>query len=79
MVAEAIATPAVAQPYTGWSRVRTAYFRLLVVLTLTVALASFIRDRGQLLSNISFWLFLVPFAVSIWRIEVGFLSAPCSC
>ena len=46
-----------------------------MVLTLTVALASFIRDRGQLLSNISFWLFLVPFAVSIWRIEVGFLSA----
>jgi O-antigen ligase len=73
-VAEASATMADSPP-TGWSRVRAAYFRLFVVLTLVIALASFVRDRGQLLSNISFWLFLIPFAVSIWRIEVGFLTA----
>ncbi len=79
MVAEAIATPAVLGRRTGWSRVRTAYFRLLVALTLTIALASFVRDRGQLLSNISFWLFLIPFAVSLWRTQVGFLAARSSC
>ena len=75
MVAEATATPAVLRPHTGWSRVRTAYFRLLVALTLTVAIASFVRDRGQLLSNISFWLFLICFAVSLWRTQAGFLVA----
>lgn len=48
---------------------------MLLALTLTVALASFIRDRGQLLSNISLWLFLIPFVVSLWRIETGFLTA----
>jgi O-antigen ligase len=74
MVAEVIATPA-DLPRTGWSRVRAAYFRLLVALTLAVALASFFRDRGQLLSNISFWLFLIPVAVSLWRTQVGFLTA----
>ena len=26
-------------------------------------------------SNISFWLFLVPFAVSLWRTQAGFLAA----
>jgi len=46
-----------------------------VALTLTVAIASFVRDRGQLLSNISFWLFLAPFAVTLWRAEAGFLAA----
>ena len=55
--------------------VRAAYFRLLVALTLTIALASFIRDRGQLLSNISLWLFLIPFVVSLWRTQIGFLAA----
>ena len=67
MVAEAVPTQGSLSPRTGWSRVRAAYFRLLVALTLTIALASFVRDRGQLLSNISLWLFLIPFAVSLWR------------
>jgi O-antigen ligase len=75
MFAEASATPAVRQPHARWSRVRSVYFRLLVTLTLTVALASFVRDRGQLLSNISFWPFLICFAISLWRTQVGFLVA----
>lgn len=63
------------RPLTDWGRVRSVYFRLILALMLSVALASFLRDRGQLFSNISFWLFLAPFAVSLWRIDVGFLSA----
>ena len=59
----------------GWSRLRSGYFRLLVALTLTIVLASFFRDRGQLLSNISFWLFLLPLCVTLWRTQLGFLSA----
>ena len=58
-----------------WSRVRFGYFRLLVTLTLVIVLASFYRERGQLLSNISVWLFLVPFCVTLWRIGLGFLAA----
>ncbi len=75
MVADASANPPVPRRRTDWSIARTAYFRLVVALTLTIAIASFIRDRGQLLSNISFWLFLVPFAVALWRTETGFLAA----
>ena len=75
MVAEAIANPPVPRRRSGWSTARTTYFRLVVALTLTVAIASFVRDRGQLLSNISFWLFLVPFVVTLWRAEAGFLAA----
>ena len=63
------------EPRTGWSRVRAIYFGLVVALTLSVAVASFIRDRGQLLSNISLWLFLAPFAASLWRPQFGFLVA----
>ena len=73
MVAEAFT--ATRRPSTKWSGLRAGYFRLMLALTLTVALASFIRDRGQLLSNISLWLFLIPFVVSLWRIETGFLTA----
>lgn len=74
MIAEAIANQSPPRR-TGCSMGRTAYFRLVVALTLTIAVASFIRDRGQLLSNISLWLFLVPFVVTLWRTEAGFLAA----
>lgn len=59
----------------GWSRARVVYFRLLLTLTLLIAIASFYRDRGQLVSNISLWLFLVPFVVSIWRMQAGLVLA----
>ena len=75
MVARAVATLELHRPQTGWSGVRSAYFRLIVALTLTVAVASFIRDRGQMFSNVSLWLFVVPFALSLWRTQFGFLSA----
>jgi len=75
MIAEAAAVPASTGPRTGWLRVRTVYFRLLVTLTLTIAVASFVRDRGQLLANVSFWLFLVCFVVSLWNLRAGFLTA----
>jgi O-antigen ligase len=75
MVDEAIATPTSSRPWNSWFRIRVVYFRLLLALTLTIALASFVRDRGQLFSNISFWLFLIPFAVSLWRTQSGLLTA----
>jgi O-antigen ligase len=75
MVAEAIANSPVPRRGSGWFTAKTTYFRLAVALTLMVAVASFVRDRGQLLSNISFWLFLVPFVVTLLRAEVGFLAA----
>ena len=57
----------------GWLRARAVYFHLIIAATLAVAFASFVRDRGQLLSTISLWLFLAPFAVSLWRLRTGFL------
>ncbi len=75
MVVEALTSQSVLRPHTAWSSARSVYFRLLVALTLTIALASFGRDRGQLLSNISFWLFLGSFVVSMWRTQAGFLTA----
>lgn len=68
------AAPATGRPSTRCSRLNSAYFRLLVTGILTIAFASFVRDRGQLFSNISIWLFLIPFLVSLWRTEVGFLT-----
>lgn len=59
----------------GWSRLRTGYFRLFVAVALFVTLASFYRERGQLLSNISLWLFAVPFCVTLWRARLGLLAA----
>ena len=54
---------------------KVAYFHLVVAATLAIALASFVRERDQLFSNVSFWLFLIPFVMSVWRIRVGFLTA----
>ena len=51
---------------------------LVMALTLTVALASFIRDRGQLLSNISLWLFLFRLPCRSGDRESDFWP-PCSC
>lgn len=59
----------------GWSTARIAYFRAMMALVLAIAVASFIRDRGQLPHNISSWLFLIPFAVTLWRVRAGFLAA----
>jgi hypothetical protein len=47
----------------------------MMALVLAIAVASFIRDRGQLPHNISSWLFLIPFAVTLWRVQAGFLAA----
>ena len=56
------------------ARAKVSYFYLVVLGVVIVAIASFIRERGQLFSNISLWLFLVPFAVTFWRTNAGFLS-----
>lgn len=70
-----VAVIASLEPNTGWARVRATYFHLLLVLTLLVALVSFFRDRGQLLSNVSSWLFLIPFGLTLWSTTVGLLAA----
>ncbi len=75
MVAEASGSTDANRIWGGWSRLRSAYFRAIVALTLAIVLASFFRERGQLLWNISFWLFLVPLCVTLWRTQLGFLSA----
>jgi O-antigen ligase len=53
---------------------RRVYLHLVLSSILVIALASFVRERGQLLSNISLWFFLISFAVSIWRPQVGLLA-----
>lgn len=53
---------------------RSIYVRALFTLTLTIALASFVRDRGELLSNISFWLFLIGFATTLVSERAGLLA-----
>lgn len=68
------AVPANIASRQGRSGLHSAYFRLLVALTLVVAVASFIRDRGQLLTNISFWPFLICFLLTVWRVQTGFLA-----
>ena len=73
MTAEPLPNTVSSQSQGHWSIVKAAYFHLLVGLTLVVALASFVRDRGHLWSNISLWLFLLPFVISIWRIRIGYL------
>ena len=49
MVAEVFT--ATRRPSTKWPGLRAGYFRLMLALTLTVALASFIRDRGVALEH----------------------------
>ena len=56
------------------SQARRVYFHLVLSTVLVIALASFVRERGQLLSNISLWFFLISFAVSIWRTQAGLLA-----
>lgn len=75
MADETIATPSSGRLSIGWFQLRSVYFRLLLALTLTIALASFVRDRGQLFSNVSLWFFLIPFVVSLWRSQLGLLTA----
>jgi len=54
---------------------KAGYFYLVLVSVVVVAIASFVRERGHLLSNISFWVFLVPFVATLWRTRVGLLAA----
>jgi O-antigen ligase len=51
------------------------YFRAVLVLALTIAIASFVRTRGQGLSNVSVWIFVVPFVLTLLRPRVGLLTA----
>jgi len=73
MAAEVPATSNLLKPLCSGSSPWTFYFRLLVAATLAVSVASFIRDRDQLFTNISFWPFLICFVFSIWRKQAGFL------
>lgn len=50
---------------------KLAYASAVVVLPLLITLASFLRDREQLLTNISFWFFVVCFAVTVARTSAG--------
>ena len=54
-------------------RAKWFYLCLLVALTLAIVFASFVRERAQLLIDISFWLFTAPFLVSLVSTRVGFL------
>jgi O-antigen ligase len=74
MTSEAYARSGGIGTHTGRSGLSSAYFRLLVTLALAVAVASFIRDRGQLLTNVSFWPFLICFLLTVWRVQAGFLA-----
>lgn len=74
MVAEASAATDTDIGCTRWSRVRTGYFKLLLALTLAVAAGSFIRDRGQILLNVSLWLLLIALAISLWRLRFGLFA-----
>jgi hypothetical protein len=60
------------RPGFGSSR---AYFHLVLLLTLAIALASFGRVREQGLHNVSLWIFAVPFAVTLARTGAGLVVA----
>jgi len=55
-------------------RARATYFYLLVVLSLFIALASFVRDRGSPLTNISFWFFSITFVIAVVSPRLGLLA-----
>ena len=57
------------------AKAKAGYFYLVLISVLMVTAASFVRERGHLLSNISLWLFLVPFTLTLWPTKAGFLSA----
>ena len=54
--------------------VKASYCYLIVGLTLTLAIASFVRDRGQLQSNVSVWMFAISFVATLVSTRLGLLS-----
>lgn len=56
-------------------RIGWGYFCLLVGLSLAIVLATFLRERAQLLVDISFWFFCVTFLVSLASLRIGLLLA----
>lgn len=56
-------------------RIRWGYFCLLVGLSLAVVLTSFLRERAQLLVDISFWFFCATFLMSLASLRAGLLLA----
>lgn len=58
----------------SWIRVKSAYFNLVIILTLTIAIASFVRVRGQGLTNVSVWIFAVPFLLTLARTSLGLVA-----
>ena len=53
---------------------KLAYASAVVVLPVVITLASFLRDREQLLSNISFWFFVFSFVVTVARTSAGLVT-----
>ena len=49
------------------------YIGVLVTAVLFVAIASFFRDRGELLSNVSFWLFLLTYCAALANQSSGWV------
>jgi hypothetical protein len=58
-----------------WFRVKSAYFHLVLLLTLAIALASFFRVREQGLHNVSLWIFAVPFVLTLAHTRTGLVVA----
>ena len=56
-------------------RAAVIYIRVVLVLTLVIALASFVRTRAQGTDNIAVWIFAVPFTLTLIRPRLGLLSA----
>ena len=46
-------------------RAAVIYVRVVLVLTLVIALASFVRTREQGTDNIAVWIFAVPFTLTL--------------
>jgi O-antigen ligase len=55
-------------------QIRASYAYALLSLTLVVSLLSFVRDRGELLLNISLWLFLCTFLATIASERLGLIA-----
>jgi hypothetical protein len=57
-----------------WTRSKSAYFYLIVILTLTISLVSFGRVRDQGLANVSLWFFAIPFLLTLARTRLGLIA-----
>lgn len=56
-------------------RAQKGYFGLLLGLTIIVGIASFARDRGPVTTNVSLWLFLIPFFATLVSARAGLVIA----